>query len=108
MFEDAAQSGSFGQTAETMMTTGARTKTDEALQANIPAITSTLANRSPVVTEVGQAGEVAQDVLVAQRNEAQDIADKLYETARGSACICGSRRFFSNGKNSDKQIVRRI
>ena len=83
MFEDAAQSGSFGQTAETMMT-GARTKTDEALQANIPAITSTLANRSPVVTEVGQAGEVAQDVLVAQRNEAQDIADKLYETARGS------------------------
>lgn len=83
LFEDAAQSGSFGQTAETMMT-GARTKTDDALQANIPAITSTLANRSPVVTEVGQAGEVAQDVLVAQRNEAQDIADKLYETARGS------------------------
>ena len=66
------------------MMTGARTKTDEALQANIPAITSTLANRSPVVTEVGQAGEVACDVLVAQRNEAQDIADKLYETNRGS------------------------
>ena len=83
LFEDAAQSGAFGQTAETMMT-GARTKTDEALQANIPAITSTLANKSPTITNVGEAGEVVQDVLVAQRNEAQGIADKLYETARGS------------------------
>ena len=83
LFEDAAQSGAFGQTAETMMT-GARTKTDEALQANIPAITSTLANKSPTISNVGEAGEVVQDVLVAQRAEALDIADKLYDEARAS------------------------
>ena len=83
LFENAAESGAFGQTAESMMQ-GSRAKTQEALQQNVPAITERIAGSAPTVTQTGQGGAAAQDALSAQRSAASQRADNLYEKARGS------------------------
>lgn len=83
LFENAAESGAFGPTAESVMQ-GARARTQEALQQNIPAISEQIVKGAPTVTETGQAGAAAQQVLTSQRRAASKQADDLYETARQS------------------------
>ena len=83
LFENAAESGAFGQTAESMMQ-GSRAKTQSALQQNIPAIQDRIGGNAPTVTETGQAGAAAQDALASQRAAAQQRADDLYKEARAS------------------------
>lgn len=81
LFEDAAASGAYGEKAESMMR-GAREKTQDALQQNIPAIQEKIGKGSATVTETGQAGAAAQDVLAAQQAQAKKQANALYDAAR--------------------------
>lgn len=83
LFEDMAASGAFGQNAENIMT-GQRTKTQEALQQNIPAIREEISQGADTISEIGQAGGNVQDVLVRQREKAAQEATDLYTKARNS------------------------
>jgi len=83
LFEDAAASGAFGDSAERTMA-GAQAKVQDALQANIPAIQDDIARGSEKITNIGEAGPGAQAALVNQKEVADRVANDLYKEARSS------------------------
>ena len=52
----------------------------------------------------GQSGEVAQDVLVAQRNEAQDIADNYMKQPEDLGVAFVDRRFLAMVKTLTNKL----
>jgi hypothetical protein len=83
LFEDAAASGAYGQTAENMMM-GQRAKTQDAIGQNVQEIQTQVAKGSPIISEIGDAGRAAQEVLTTQRQAAQKQADDMFNAARQS------------------------
>lgn len=83
IFEDLGRKGAYGPAAESLLL-AREAETQRALQENIPEIQQVIAGQSPLVTELGQSGRAAQEVLQAQRAEAAKKADVLYKKARGA------------------------
>lgn len=81
MFEDMAQKGAYGRTAETIMK-GFRERQQEALRGNVSAIQEQIAGGAPAVAERGQGGQVAQAALVEGKQSAKDAATAAYRQAR--------------------------
>ena len=95
IFEDMARKGSYGEVASSMLR-GRQADTQAALQQNVGEIRGQIGGGSPTVNEVGGAGEVAQQSLVAQRDAAKAQAGNLYDQARASGPAFVDEGFGSN------------